>query len=104
MKLDDVLHIDTSIKIPINYGHEEHTLTLYEIARWSSLMRGIDYIEKRASELKIDLTRDKGWIKPLALQKYIDEETPSMVTEIKNLLDEEEQEQNALYSRNTDSC
>ena len=33
----------------------------------------------------IDLNNDKSWVKPLALQKYIDEETPSVIAEIKNI-------------------
>jgi type VI protein secretion system component Hcp len=48
-------------------------------------MMGIDYIDKRAGELKINMEKDKSWLKPLALQKYIDESTPGMITEIKNL-------------------
>lgn len=87
MKLDDVLHINTSEKHEIQTGTSTEDITLYEMARWTSLMRGIDYIEKRAGELKIDLNDDKSWIKPLALQKYIDESTPGVVTEIKNLHD-----------------
>ena len=85
MKLDDVLHIDTTEPDTVIVQGQEDTLTLYEMARWSSLMLGIDYIEKRAGELKIDMNDDKSWIKPLALQKYIDESTPGMITEIKNL-------------------
>lgn len=85
MKLDDVLHIDTKEPDQVVVNGKEETLTLYEMSRWASLMMGIDYIEKRATELKIDLNNDKSWIKPLALQKYIDESTPGMVTQIKNL-------------------
>ena len=92
MKLDDVLHIDTQEPDTLNVGGEQQTLTLYEMARWSSLMLGIDYIEKRAGELKIDLNDDKSWIKPLALQKYIEESTPGMITEIKNLKDNGDQD------------
>ena len=87
MKLDDVLHIDTTVTDKVTVNEKEELLTLYEMSRWASLMMGIDYIEKRAGELKIDLNDDKSWIKPLALQKYIDESTPGMVTEIKNLKD-----------------
>ena len=85
MKLDDVLHIDTTVTEPIKVGDETHDISLYEMARWSALMIGIDYIEKRAKELKINLNDDKSWIKPLALQKYIDESTPGFITDIKNL-------------------
>ena len=87
MKLDDVLHINTKEPDQLRVGDKMETLTLYEMSRWAALMMGIDYIEKRAGELKIDLNDDKSWIKPLALQKYIDESTPGMVTEIKNLKD-----------------
>jgi len=87
MKLDDVLHIDTTETQTININGEEQDMTLYEISRWASLMKGIDVIERRAQQLKINLEKDKSWVKPLALQKYIDEETPGMVAEIKNLID-----------------
>ena len=77
MKLDDVLHINTK---------ELDNITVNgETARWSSLMLGIDHIDQRARELKMDLDKDKSWLKPLALQKYIEESTPGMVAEIKNL-------------------
>ena len=85
MKLDDVLHIDTSEQHTLKVGDKNQDLTLYQMARWSCLMLGIDFIEKRAGELKINMDKDKSWLKPLALQKYIDESTPGMVTEIKNL-------------------
>tara|TARA_R110002020_G_scaffold41913_3_gene123167 strand:+ start:397 stop:681 length:285 start_codon:yes stop_codon:yes gene_type:complete len=85
MKLDDVLHIDTTAKHTLSVKGEDTELTLYELARWAALMKGIDTIEMRAQQLKIDLSKDKFWVKPLALQKYIDEETPAMVTEIVNL-------------------
>tara|TARA_R110000751_G_scaffold284047_1_gene387599 strand:- start:292 stop:492 length:201 start_codon:yes stop_codon:yes gene_type:complete len=62
-------------------------MTLYEISRWASLMKGIDYIDQRARELKVDLGKDSKWLKPLALQKYVDEETPGMVAEIKTLIE-----------------
>ena len=91
MKLDDVLHIDTTIREPLKVGNNTEQMSLYEMARWTSLMKGIDYIEKRAKELKINLDHDKSWVKPLALQKYVDEETPAMVTEIKNLQDGEDE-------------
>ena len=85
MKLDDVLHIDTSEVDTVIVNGKPEQLSLYEMARWSSLMMGIDYIDKRAGELKINMEKDKSWLKPLALQKYIDESTPGMITEIKNL-------------------
>ena len=86
MKLDKVLNIDTSEELEINISSETKIFTLYEMARWTSLMRGIDLIDAKARQLKINLNSDKTWLKPLALQKFIDEETPGAIAEIKNLL------------------
>ena len=57
-------------------------MTLYEAARWSALISGLDVITKRANQLKINLNKEKNWIKPLALQKYIEEETSVAIAEI----------------------
>ena len=82
MKIGKTLDIDVTENIQIN---RNTSLTMYEAARWSLLIRGIETIDKKARDLKIDLEKDKNWIKPLALQKYIDAATPAMVTEIKAL-------------------
>lgn len=91
MKLHNVLNIDVSQPVVIGEGDEQEIMTLYEAARWSCLIEGIDVINKKARQLKIDLDSSKSWIKPLALQKYIDEDTPSMIANIKNLKDREEE-------------
>ena len=83
MKIDKVLNID--IEETVKLTNEE--LTLYEAARWCSLIDGMRTIEKHASRLKIDLGKGKNLIKPLALQKYIDEQTPGMIAQVKNLKD-----------------
>ena len=83
MKIDKVLNID--IEETVHLGDEE--LTLYESARWVALIDGMRTIEKQAHTLKIDLDKGKNLIKPLALQKYVDEATPGMIAQIKNLKD-----------------
>lgn len=85
MKLDKVLNIDVSEPVEVEIDGKESTMTLYEMARWSCLIQGIDVIDRKARQLKINLDENKSWVKPLALQKYIDEDTPSMVANIKNL-------------------
>ena len=90
MNVDSVLNIDTSEPVTINISGEKHDMTLYNAARWMSLIKGIDTIDQKARQLKINLDNDKSWVKPLALQKYIDEETPGMVAEIKVLKDADE--------------
>ena len=83
MNIDKVLNID--IEEPVTINDEE--LTLYEAARWASLIDGMRTIEKHARRLHIDLTKGKNLVKPLALQRYIDEATPGMIAQIKNLKD-----------------
>ena len=87
MKVDSVLNIDTSEPVELHVDGEPVQMTLYSAARWMSLVKGIEVINKKAQQLKINLENDKSWVKPLALQKYIDEETPAMVAEIKTLKD-----------------
>jgi hypothetical protein len=79
MNVGEALNIDVSEEVHIA-GQD---MSLYKAARWLCLIKGIDIIDRKAKQLKIDLRTDKSWVKPLALQKYINEETPSMVTEVK---------------------
>ena len=85
MKLDLALNIDLDEKV--NICNDE--MTIYEAARWLSLIKGIEVIDKKARQLKIDLEKNNGWVKPLALQKYIEDQTACSVTELKVLLDNE---------------
>jgi hypothetical protein len=87
MKSINALNIDVTEKVKVT---DEIDMTLYEFSRWTSLIRGIDLIDSKARQLKVSLDNDKSWIKPLALQKYVDEETPSVVAEVRVLLDNEE--------------
>ena len=87
MNIGKALKIDVTEQIQVD---SEINMSLYQVARWTSLMRGIDVIDEKARQLKIDLDKDKTWVKPLALQKYIDENTPSCVAEIKTLMNDDE--------------
>ena len=46
--------------------------------------------QKVKQPIKINLDKDTSWVKPLALQKFIDEQTPSCVAQIKTLKVSEE--------------
>jgi hypothetical protein len=87
MNIPEVLNIDVKEPVELNNGED---ITLYEMARWSILIGGVQLIEKKAKQLKIDLNKNKTWLKPLALQKYIEEETPSMIARVKQLKEEED--------------
>lgn len=86
----NILNIDVNQELPITVDSKPENLSLYTFSRWTALIRGIEAINKKATQLKIDLNTDKSWVKPLALQKYIDQETPSTVAEVKNLINNEE--------------
>lgn len=88
--IDEVLHIDTTEPVTLKVNDEDETMTLYTTARWLALITGIEVINKRADQLKIDLDKDKSWVKPLALQKFIEEQTPSCIAQVKTLKTEQE--------------
>jgi len=58
-----------------------HTMSLYEMARWCCLIEAVQVIDKFGSQKNIPLDNMK-WEKPIAIQKYIDERTPSMIDEM----------------------
>jgi hypothetical protein len=60
-------------------------MSLYTASRWLALITGLEVINTKAHQLKIDLDKDKSWVKPLALQKFIEEQTPSCIAQVKTL-------------------
>ena len=67
-----------NITISIDKEGNKDTMSYYELSRWFSLIEAIDFIDKK----------DGSWVKPIALQKYVDERTPSMLFDMVN--DDEE--------------
>ena len=90
LTIDEVLHIDTKEPVNITVNDEDEEMTLYTAARWLALIQSLETINTRAEQLKINLDKDTSWVKPLALQKFIDEQTPSCVAQIKTLKVSEE--------------
>ena len=68
-------------KETVRVGEED--LTVYETARWFCLLDALDLITKKSTALKVDLN-DTNWVKPIALQKYIDEMFHSVVIDVEN--------------------
>ena len=87
--IDEVLNIDTTERLDMNIGGKDEIMSLYTVSRWLALIEGIELISKKAIQLKINLEKDKSWVKPLALQKFVDEQTPSCVAQVKTLIDKE---------------
>ena len=67
---------------------EIHTMSQYELGRWFCLIEAIDIIDKKADQIKkvhpesVEANKDYNWVKPIALQKYVDERTGSMLFEM----------------------
>lgn len=53
-----------------------------EYARWLCLLEAMDLIEQKGKELKMDMTGDDFWVKPLAFQKYIDQRLETMLLDV----------------------
>lgn len=53
------------------------TMEFDEFVRWACLIEGIDYISKACTDNNIE-ANDDCWIKPLAIQSYIEERFHSM--------------------------
>ena len=58
------------------------TMEFDEFVRWTCLLEGIDYISKACTNNKVDIN-DDCWIKPLAIQNYINERFHSMKHDLK---------------------
>ena len=63
-----------------NGTSEEMTIETY--TRWICLVEALDVITQVAERKKIDLNNN-DWVKPIALQKYIDERYLSMLHDVK---------------------
>lgn len=60
-----------------------YEMSKYEISRWACLIESIDIIDKKSTQLGVK-AKDIQWVKPIAIQKYIDERTESMLFEIES--------------------
>ena len=58
------------------------TMEFDEFVRWACLIEGIDYISKACADNNIE-SNDDCWIKPLAIQNYIEERFHSMKHDLK---------------------
>ena len=63
-----------------NGTSEEMTIETY--TRWMCLVEALDVITQVAERKKIDLNNN-DWVKPIALQKYINERYLSMLHDVK---------------------
>ena len=68
-----------AVDVYIDESRSTETMKLYELARWHCLIEAVDIIGGKAEELEARTHKKINWVKPIPIQKYIDERTPSML-------------------------
>jgi hypothetical protein len=61
--------------------NEHVNMNQEEVARWCCLIEAVDIIDKKGSQIGMDMVKS-NWVKPIAIQKYIDERFDTMTEEI----------------------
>lgn len=85
--IDIEKHKNTFVKLTTPKG-KTHTMSEYEVSRWMCLIEAVDVIDTKARQLGVK-GQGINWVKPIAIQKYIDERTESMLFEIQDDLKRE---------------
>ena len=73
---------ENDIHINVNTKTGTESMHIDQYARWLCLVEAIDYIDKKCEERGANMD-DVDWVKPIALQKYIDERFHSMRQDLK---------------------
>lgn len=68
------------LTIPTKDG--QTTMTEYEMSRWCAMLDAVGVIDKKLHDLKIPSSNN--WVKPIAIQKYIDEKYQDILHEAIN--------------------
>jgi hypothetical protein len=64
-------------------NNKQHVMSVDEYSRWLCLAEAMTIISENAKKHKIDLLKNKKWIKPIEIQKYIDRRYHSMKHDFK---------------------
>lgn len=82
------------IQVETQFG-DVFEMSLFEYARWQSLVGAIEAVDKEAERLKINLDDPSvDWVQPLAFEKYIRESYLDLLT---RLMRDEDTMRKAVY-------
>lgn len=76
-------HKQTKRTLTSTKKDRSYDMSEYEICRWMCLIEAVDIIEQKFQQLG-GKGNGVNWVKPIAIQKYIDERTESMLFEIES--------------------
>jgi hypothetical protein len=80
--IDVKKHMETKIELT-SPKDKKYIMSEYEMCRWMSLIEAVDIINEKSEQLGVR-ANSVNWVKPIAIQKYIDERTESMLYEVKD--------------------
>ena len=75
------------VSVIVDKTRPDLKMTLYEYTRWGAMIEAVGIIGDHIDRNTPSARKDPNWVKPIAIQKYIEERTPSMVHE--NAVDRE---------------
>lgn len=58
---------------------KKHDMSLYELSRWCSMIDAVGIIDKKLDDMRV---KNTNWVKPIAIQKYIDEKYQDVLHEM----------------------
>jgi hypothetical protein len=67
------------VRVYVDKARSDETMSLFEMSRWVSLMEAMSVID---GHLNTNKTSVSNWVKPIAIQKYIDERSPIVMHEL----------------------
>ena len=70
-----------NVEVYVDPARSDEKMSLYEYSRWGALIEAVGVIGNHIDSNSPSGRRDPNWVKPIAIQKYIDERTPSMLHE-----------------------
>jgi hypothetical protein len=73
-------------RIEIRSRRGIETMSFPRFVRWACLIEAMDVISQKCEEMKIE-RQDTSWIKPNAIEKYIDERESTMTMELERQLE-----------------
>ena len=82
----ELVNIDKAKKKKVRLKSKKgnkYTMSVYELARWQCLMEAISLIDQKTQQMGLPES-DNSWVKPLAIQKYVNERTESMIFDMQN--------------------
>jgi hypothetical protein len=70
---------DSIVTLRSSKGNE-YKMSMYEMSRWCTMLDAIEVIDKKLHQLKMG--DSNNWVKPIAIQKYIDEKYQDILFEM----------------------